>query len=64
MAVDGLHHRLSEVILVARNQRAHLIGAAKGRGPLVFAHIGVLSAAQGNPDLATSRLCAGDFVCR
>jgi len=29
---------------VARNQRAHLIGAAKGRGPLVFAHIGVLRA--------------------
>jgi len=34
---------------VARNQRAHLIGAAKGRGPLVFAHIGVLRAAE--PDV-------------
>ena len=31
------------------NQRAHLIGAAKGRGPLVFAHIGVLRAAE--PDV-------------
>jgi hypothetical protein len=41
--------RLCSDFCVARNQRAHLIGAAKGRGPLVFAHIGVLRAAE--PDV-------------